>query len=404
MARTVVLHRWAIGLSALTLGLTGEQTASMGTVPIIRTVLLHHVASAIAIDGRLGRAFIATATTLPSGSPGPGAVVILDPQTGLLLSTIPVGGTPRSLVVDTAADTVFVATDESVSVFDERTGALVHTTSLPRQRDPVLAVDERVGHVVMASSAPATGPYTPLQGTVDVFDGRGGARLRTTTLRDGPAALAIDARSDHAFVSVQALKGNGDIAVFDTVSGRLVRTVPVGVDPRCVAVDTRTGRVFVINSGSASVGVLDAGSGTPLAAAPVGALPWALAVDEQTGRVFVANQSGPSTVSVLDATSGHLLRTVRAGANSTAVAVDARTSRVFVANGGVLHTSANINPSAGVSELNAASGTPLRTIPLSTAFIPRMVAVDEQAGRALVVSDVLGVSGSSAVSLLDATQ
>ncbi len=388
----------------LAVGLTGRQTAPVVANPIIQTMLLHRLASAIAIDGRLGRVFLATTAALPSGVLGPGTVLILDTRTGLLLGTIPVRGTPRALAVDASADTVCVATDDSVGVFDEGTRSLLHTTMLPRQRDPVLAVDERAGHVVMVSSAPDTSPYASLQGRVAVFDGRSGARLRTTTLRGEPAALAVDARTGRAFVSVGALKGDGYVALFDTTSGRLARTVSVGVDPRRVVTDTRAGRVFVINSGSASVSVLDAQTGAPVATAPVGALPWALTVDEQTGRVFVANQSGPSTVSVLDATSGHLLRTVRAGANSTAVAVDARTSRVFVANGGVLHTSANINPSAGVSELDAVSGTPLRTIPLSTAFIPRMVAVDEQAGRALVVSDVLGVGGSSAVSLLDATQ
>ncbi len=399
-------HR-ALVLSALLVGLLGGQTRDAsrpgpgGGTTIIRTVLLHGIPEVIAVDTIVGRAFIAVSGATLATTGGVSAIIALNTRTGVILRTIPLREPAHALAVDTQAGVIFAATAHSVTALDAQTGAMLHTTAIPALVNPTLAVDEQASRVIVAGSSADTSPYAPLRGTTLILDTRSGARLHKVTLRGGPTSVAVDARTARAFVSVAPLKGNGYIAVLDSVSGRLVQTRSVTGTPKRIAVDTRTARVFVVDGEAAEVSVLDARSGILVGTAPVGAEPWALAVDERIGRVFVVNQARRSTVSELDAASGRLLRTVEVGENAVAVAMDATTGRVFVVNGGALHTSANMNLGASVSELDAVSGRLLRTIPLSTAFFPRSVAVDERAGRALVVSVPSASGTAGAVTILD---
>ncbi len=394
-------------LAALPLNTTGAiSTASPSAGLIIRTVQLHGIPDAIAIDARLGRAFIAVTNPSPPGHAG---IVVFATQSGLVSRQITLDAPPYALAVDTRGDIVFVATAHRMVALDARTGMTIWTIALPALVNPALAVDDGASRVVVTGSVPETPLDASSRGMIVVLDAGRGVRLPAVALRGSPSAVAVDARTGHAFVSVDQVNGNGYVAVVDTASSRLVRTTPIIGDPGPLAVAARAARVFVVDGGSrtgpgASVSVLDAHSGLLTGTAPTGALPWALASDERTGRVFVVNQAKRSVVSVLDAATGRLLRTVEAGENAVAVATDATTGRVFVVNGGALHTSANMNLSASVSELDAASGRLLRTIPLSAAFFPRLVAVDERAGRVLIASVPSAGLAGGAVSLLDATR
>ncbi len=377
-------------------GMLGGQAVRQGHVnPVVRTVMLRQFLGTVVVDEHLGQAFIATSV----GQGGAGSIMALDTRMGARIRTIAVRQVPWALAVDARTDTVFGATRNGVLAINPRAGTVAHVITLPALTNPVLGVDEQANRLVVAGSVPDTRPYASPRSVVDVLDAQSGTLLHGSMLRGRATAIAVDARTDRAFV-VQ----DDSVAVVSMTNGQIIRHVPVGRGPRAMAVDIATGRVFVIDDGTASVRVLDARTGALIGTVPVGVEPWALAVDERTNHVFVVNQAVRGTVSMLDAISGRLLRTIEVGVNPVAVATEARSGRVFVANGGVLHSSANINPTGSVTELDAMSGTPLRTIPLSNSFLPRIVAIDEQAGRALVVSDVLGVSGSSAVTLLDATR
>ena len=112
--------------------------------------------------------------------------------------------------------------------------------------------------------------------------------------------------------------------------------------------------------------------------------PSAVAVDTRTGQAFVATVGAgagePGQVSVLATATGVLLRTVSVGLDPCALAVDERAGRVLVVN----------HLSGSVSVLDARSGRRLATVPVGP--LPRAVAVDERRARALIVSDVGRVS------------
>lgn len=112
--------------------------------------------------------------------------------------------------------------------------------------------------------------------------------------------------------------------------------------------------------------------------------PRAVALDTQTGLTFVATAGAgarePGQVSLLATATGVLLRTVSVGLDPTALAVDERAGRVLVVN----------HQSGSVSVLDARSGRRIATVPVG--LLPRAVAVDERRGCALIVSDVGRVS------------
>jgi hypothetical protein len=205
-----------------------------------------------------------------------------------------------------------------------------------------------------------------------------------------PVALAVDTRTQHAFVR----NGDGTVSVLDLTRGTPVGTVVVSkpsADAQDLAVDEQTGRVFV-TSGSA-VSVLDATSGSLLRTVRLGAFPVDIAVDTTANRVFVPTGW---TVSMLDARSGALLRTMHTGGTPVgppAVAVDERTRRVFVA------------ATNYVQVLDASTGALVRTVG-GVAPGDAYIALDAATGR-VFLANITGpgrgsVSYVTGVSILDA--
>lgn len=132
------------------------------------------------------------------------------PPGGPVLRTVTVGQKPTALVVDAAANRVFVANSggSSVSVLDATSGALVRTVSVGLA-PTALAVDGRAGRAYMSvpgTSDPrnydATSP-----GSRHVFDARSGALLAIITSGWNPSTIAVDERSGRVFV----VNSSGDV-------------------------------------------------------------------------------------------------------------------------------------------------------------------------------------------------
>lgn len=212
-----------------------------------------------------------------------------------------------------------------------------------------------------------------------------GPVLGTVTVGQIPGWVAVDARTNRAFVSNVA---DHTVSVLDARSGAVLRTIALGGhEPNTLAVDVRTGRVFVLSLPTWTADVLDAATGARLRTVALDTFD--LAVDEPTGRVLATGPDpslGFSTVSVLDGRTGTLLQAHRVSLNVTsAIALDSRTHRAFVTDldGGVEMI------------VDTASGRALRTVAVGNS--PVQVAVDTRSGRAFVMND-----GADTVSVLDA--
>ena len=147
------------------------------------------------------------------------------------------------MAVDARTKRLFVVNvdEDTVSVLDARSGALLHTVHVG-QSPTAVAVDERTGRVFVVNSH--TDPYRiPTErGSVSMLDARSGAALRTIPVGWDPTVAAVDERKGRIFVvnrnidSRGRLIGNGSVSVLDARSGTVLRTIPVGVAPIDVAV------------------------------------------------------------------------------------------------------------------------------------------------------------------------
>jgi len=357
--------------------------------------------------------------TIASGAMARDTIAQVDTPPSTILRTVAVGVQPIDVQVDERTSRAFVLNggDNSVSVLDTRTGALLGTVFLKSSRSgPVAAamtVDPRAGRVVVMNQ----------DKSVSVLDARTGQLLYTVPSGGASQQVVVNTRTGRIFVSnwgnfavsprrpdVDMFKGGATITVLDTRSGRHVGTIHVNGNPSAMAVNERTGRVFVYSDGDGFPGytklasTLDGTSGRLLRAVVVAHDPHGqhmpsqgaghIVVDEQSGHVFVSSAYADS-VSMLDATSGRLLRTV-GGTRPGPMAVDTHTRRVFVLNGG---NNGGGTSNGAVTILDSATGRVVGNTPVGRLALPVTPVVDTRTGRVFVANDG---GGTGSVSVLDA--
>ena len=308
--------------------------------------------------------------------------------TGPLLWTVALDGFPQSIVVDAQTHRAFVPTipfgvgSASMNVLDTDTGAILRRLTIGGNWNPLPVVDERAGRVVVAASVQVR--YGPgIAGIVRVLDARSGALVRAVTVGLFPQGVAVDEQTGRAFVTSPGFAGAGLVGVLDTRTGRLLRTVLAGLHPSPLMVDEQTGRAFVPTN--VGVSVLDTRSGAVLRTVAVGQgrLAGLPLLDARSGRVFVVIRSLaqaplPGSIIVLDARNGAVVRRVALGGSPGLVAVDERAGRVIVLTRGWPGT---INH---VSILDARTGAILHTLPVGVAA--HAMAVDERNGHVFVIN------------------
>ncbi len=377
-----------LGLTVLLL-LAGVLAARGAVVhPVLATAPVGTAPVAIAVDARTGRAFVV--------NNGDNTVSVLDTRTGALLRTVAVGEGPTGVAVD------------------ERDGRVVVT-------DAAMRVDAQAGQLVsflLAIGAPRD---------VSLLDATSGRLLRRVPAAVSPLPPMVDARRGQAVIATYANDGldSERVRVLATASGRLVHSLTMGGITLAGAVDSRDNRLILVRApvgfdgllGNASVEVLDTTSGRLVRRSGIGGLPvpGALTVDEMTGRAFLLTAdvtANRGTVVVIDTRNGRLLRRTSLPGVPAAVAMDARTGHVFVSTQGPVAraigvASVTLRPvgPGRVAVLDVQTGALLRMVAVGVA--PGALAVDGRSGRVFVANagpvDRLGnASERGTVSVLDA--
>ncbi len=210
--------------------------------------------------------------------------------------------------------------------------------------------------------------------------------LRTVTVGDLPAMLAVDARTNRAFVTYSI---DPTVSVLDASTGAVVGTVALTDEPDTVTVDTPTGRIIMTSDAYHLIWLLDARTGAVLHGQE--GLADDVGIDERTGRVLVAGSDFPggdvNTISLLDGRTGEVLHEGHGlvGGYARGMTVDPRTHRAFVLQGNA----------AAIGVVDTESGRLLRLVKVGA--LPLDVAVDSSIGRAYVANN-----GAGTVSVLDA--
>ncbi len=333
--------------------------------------------------------------------------------------TASVGGFPTGVAVDSATDTVYVASGSSsaLSIINGKScnassssGCTSVNSVSTRGEDAIgVAVDEQTGTVYAVNSS----------GTLAVIDARTCSAVETSgcaktsalvNLAGGPEFLALNAKTDTIYVADTA---SGAVSVIDgktcnaaDTSGcsKAPATVKVGQGAFPIAVDESTNTVYVgtlsgRGAGGGATYVIDgnhcdstdtSGCATAPKSVSVGSGPAGIAVDQSTGTVYVSSEAG--TVSLISEktckatdTSGCSKRapTVTIESDPRGSALDPATHTLYVTNAGSNTVSMIDTSTCNALETSGCSAPP-KTIPVGNS--PRRIALDPATHTAYVVN------------------
>lgn len=400
--------------------------------PIVGAAPIGNPRWGIAVDSRLGRAFIlddgvreqqvtvsnggwssssSSSYAFGAGTPS-NKVHVIDTRTGRLVKTLDVPQTVQSLTVDEVTNRIFAFDQGQVDVLDARSGASLGVAPFSGNPDDVndyaavSLVDTRSGQLFATTSQSTN---EPVDQHLLLLDGRTGKTLRNLTFPHGSAAtstgpngttptyyaslsLALDERAGRLYV----FNTNGQMSSVDTKSGRLLgaRRLPAALWG--AQVDERTGRVFAfaVRQTHSSRGwqrplvtlvMLDPRTGTTQRIMSTYGEP---AFDEAANRLFILD-GARRVVSIRDGTSGRLVRAVPLGAISIRLLLDAPHHRALVT------AVKGYNPAtldARVAVLDTRTGALLRTLPLPAGQLGYGIyamAVDTGSGHLVTTYDTM---------------
>jgi len=295
-------------------------------------------------------------------------------------------------------------------------GALVRTVRVG-QHPVLVAVDARDRHVFVANAGPLAGDFVLPRGpgSVSMVDERTGAVLRTVTVGQSPVAIAFDAPTRRVFVlsagTISTAAGpagsGGSIAVLDAATGAPLRTIEVDPVPvalsgagavldarQALVVDSASGRVYVVIT--SGVLALDGSTGRVRRRIVLGGQPSVAALDAAGGRLYVGGGYDPTIptdpsptggttqgfLAVVDLASGRVRANVALAQQGVgAIAVDGQAGRILVVE------PRGASQSVIVDVLDTHAGARPRTITLPSAVGGGDCALtlDRARGRAFLV-------------------
>lgn len=304
--------------------------------------------------------------------------------TTAVIKTIPVGGGPQGVAVDSADDSVYVtnALSDTLSVISGRTAtvrATVGGLSLPLGV-AVNAVDDTLYVANVDDSS------------VTVLSGRSLTALATLPIGGMTAAVAVDQGDD----TVYATRWNGNVnegavVVIDGARPRIASVVPVwGNVTGTLGVHDLGDRVYATGTNATSVSVIDGRTASVEDTIALSGDLRGLAVHQADDTLYVADYPG-NTLTLVDGRSGTVARTIPTQPGPWGVVLAESTGRVYVSNGLVDQ----------VSIFDQRTGE-LTMPPIAVGDFPVAMGVDESGANAGLV--YVANSDDSSVSVLGSVQ
>jgi DNA-binding beta-propeller fold protein YncE len=317
--------------------------------------------------------------------------------------TVTVGDFPQALAVDRRSHTVYVANGGAgsigtVSVIDANTCnatnqmgcANLATLQVPGGNPDDIAVNSATDTIYVATRT-AGGPNL-----LSVFNGARCNATNTLGCQQTPAVLQVGDSGGGQFdsaLNIAVDKATNTIYATNTVTN----TVPF-----------MGNSVYVINGATCDAANTSGCGQTPATITispnpPIGSNPGGIAVDQATNTVYTANIADgehPGTVSVINGAicngqntsgCGQTPTTVAAGFGAAGVTIDRTTNRVYVTN--IEDTSVSVIDGATCNASNT-TGCPETPPKFAVGDYPGPVAVDPTVGT-VYVKDIEGVSVTS---------
>jgi len=301
--------------------LAGCQAAPDGAAPSLRAAQPSPVASSRAPTTE---ASAPAAQTPPGGDQTPSAVA--SPPAASVLGIVPAGRGAWAVGVSASLRRAYVTNrdEDTVTMIDLVDNRVLAT--LPVGKDPHnVVVDEAANRVyVTLHGGPAGGD------AVAVLDAATGAVEATWPTGPYPAGLALNATLGRLYVQNE---GDNTLGVLDASSGAPLARVSMPGILMDVATSTGSGRVYAPNWVANTLLTLNGEDQTIVGQVSLGSMPWRVAVNPRTERVYVADGTSPGadqgTLFTVDGWSG-TISSRPLGAAPLGVTVDVESDEVLV--------------------------------------------------------------------------
>ena len=209
------------------------------------------------------------------------AVIVFDPQTLKLITTVKTTGTNPDAIQYDASDTkkIYAVNGSSgnVTVIDPVTAKVTGTVVLSDGKLEQICFDGR-GRAFVNNEE---------KSTVHVFDTHTLKAIATWPAAPGEGGTGLDIDAEHH--RLFSTCGNHQLVVFDSDTGKVVATPAIGEDADGVVFDAATGQIFTSNADQ-TMTVLH--EDTPdkyslVQTVPTGIGAKQIALDSKTGRIFL---------------------------------------------------------------------------------------------------------------------
>jgi YVTN family beta-propeller protein len=313
-------------------------------------------------------------------------VMVIDPATNSVISTVPVGVSPQALAGRIPVDyndplqtgNVYVANEGSNFVTAIQYDFSYFPVPVTVGSGPFAVAVNQLSDQIYVSNF--------FDNTVTVISGWTSSNTYTTTtvnVGTNPGAVAVNPATNKTYV---ANYNSGNVTVIDGATNNVIATVATGTNPAAVAVDPVTNKIYVANLVSNNVTVIDGATNTVTTTVLAGTTPNAVAVNPVANKIYLANLNS-GNVTVIDGATNNVIATVAAGTNPVAVAVDPVTNKIYVANRG----------SSNVTVIDGATNTVITTVSVGPS--PNALVVSETGDA----SDTLAKLGPPSAGLLPLT-
>ncbi len=332
------------------------------------------------------------------------AVISLPAIAQVAIATVPAGGAPDYVAVNSVTNTIYVAnycgndpTCQSLGTVTIIDGATYGTQSIPVGVHPVFVAVNPATNTIYVVNNCGTDLSCSSSGTVTVIDG---ATLATQSVPVGssPFVLAVNSVTNTIYVANgcgadPSCASPGTVTVINGVT--LARqSVTVDFSPYGVAVNASTNKVYVANTCGTDSSCGSPGTATVIDGITLGTQqvsldysPYDVGVNSSTNTIYIdnfcgtdPNCGGAGTVDVLD--GGTLAKqTVAVGVAPYDVEINAVTNMIYVPN------SCGNNPSCGsTGTVTVINGTTLATSTVNVGAYPVQAAVNATTNKIYVVN------------------
>jgi YVTN family beta-propeller protein len=227
---------------------------SLATLLILQAAVFGRTVTKITVDRNPD--FVAvnpTTNMIYSSNSSAGTVSVISGATNRRSATVPVGGFPQGIAVNSATNQIYVAlfsgTDSTVSVIDGNTNTVV--TSIPVSGAEYVATNATTNRIYVSDS----------DNTVRVIDGASNSVIATISFSSVLEELAVDPVRNLIYVSMVGAPPT--VEVVDGATNSIVNTITVsqaGFLPG-LAVDSPLNQIYASDSQKMKLFVIDGSTG-----------------------------------------------------------------------------------------------------------------------------------------------